>query len=164
MWVKSVNVGSLVPNAAKSNETGIHKRTVDGPVWVRAPGPTKGVSGVAGDAVGDKQHHGGNDQAVYAFAREDLDRWEAELGRALPDGWFGENLTTIGVDPNQALIGERWQVGEQLLLQVTSPRIPCKTFASHMGEQGWARRFTETGRPGADLKVLHPGPVGPMTP
>ena len=158
-WVKSVNVGSLVTNAAKNNETAIDKRAVGGAVWVRAPGPTKGDSGLEGDAIGDKEHHGGNDQAVYAFAREDLDCWEAELGRALTDGSFGENLTTVGVDPNQALIGERWQVGAQLLLQVTSPRIPCKTFASRMGERGWARRFTEAGRPGAYLRVVHPGPV-----
>jgi MOSC domain-containing protein YiiM len=135
------------------------KRPVDGTVLVRAPGPVKGESGVAGDAIGDRRHHGGGDQAVYAFAREDLDDWEVKLGRSLSDGSFGENLTTVGIDPNEAPIGERWRVGRQLLLQVTAPRVPCRTFAHWIGETGWIRRFTEAGRPGAYLKVLEPGPV-----
>lgn len=157
--VKSVNVGRLEPNPAKRNETAIGKAPVPGPVWVTRPGVAKGRSGLAGDAVGDQRHHGGDDQAVYVFAREDLDSWEAKLGRTLVDGSFGENLTTVGLDPNGAILGERWRVGERLLLQVTGPRIPCKTFAWRMGVRGWARRFTESGRSGAYLKVLEPGPV-----
>jgi len=157
--VKSVNVGALVPNPAKGNFTAIAKHGVGDAVMVRPPGPAKGRSGLDGDAIGDSQHHGGDDQAVYAFAREDLDRWEAQLGRALPDGSFGENLTTLGVDPNEARIGERWEVGGQLLLQVTAPRIPCRTFAARMCLEGWARRFCEEGRPGAYLKVLRAGAV-----
>ena len=158
-WVRSVNVGALVPNPAKGGLTGMGKRPAQGPVWVRAPGAAKGRSGLDGDGIGDSKNHGGDDQAVYAFAREDLDAWEVLLGRALPDGSFGENLTTVGIDPNECPIGERWRVGPQLLLQVTCPRIPCKTFAYWLSETGWIRRFTAAGRPGAYLKVLEPGPV-----
>ncbi len=157
--VRSVNIGHLAPNPAKGNLTAIGKRPVAGPVWVSAPGVAKGKSGLAGDAIGDGRHHGGDDQAVYVFAREDLDAWEAQLGRDLPDGCFGENLTTVGLRPDRALLGEIWRVGDGLLLQVTGPRIPCKTFVSRMGVRGWARRFTESGRPGAYLRVLEPGLV-----
>jgi MOSC domain-containing protein YiiM len=45
------------------------------------------------------------DQAVYAYVREDLDGWQAELGRALHNGVFGENLTTVGLDISGALVG-----------------------------------------------------------
>jgi MOSC domain-containing protein YiiM len=157
--VKSVNIGQLAANPAKRNQTAIDKRPAVGPVWVSDPGPEKGSSGLAGDHIGDAKNHGGGGQAVYVFAREDLDRWESELGRPLPDGAFGENLTTLGLDPNGALVGERWQVGRQLVLQVTGPRIPCATFAAKMAIQGWARRFTGSGRPGAYLRVIVPGPV-----
>jgi len=157
--VKSVNVGSLVPGSAKGPPTAINKLPVEGAVWVRGPATAKGASGVEGDSVGDREHHGGTEQAVYAFAREDLDYWQAELSRELPDGMFGENLTTVGIDPSLAPIGERWQVGRDLVLQVTGPRIPCKNFTARMGEPGWARRFTETGRPGAYLKVLEAGQI-----
>lgn len=157
--MRAVNVGKLVPNPAKGGGTAIGKHPVAGPVLLRAPGPVKGESGLEGDTIGDKKNHGGNDQAVYAFAREDLDRWETELTVELPDGAFGENLTTVGIDPNEAQIGERWRVGHEVLLEVTSPRIPCKTFAGRMGVVGWARRFSEAGRPGAYLRVLQPGLV-----
>lgn len=140
--------------------TGIDKRPYDGPVRVAAPGPAGiGGSGLSGDTVCDTRHHGGDDQAVYAMAREDLDDWERELGRPLPNGAFGENLTTTGLDLSGALIGERWRVGPDVLLEVTSGRIPCRTFQGHLGEKRWVRRFTEKGAPGAYLRVIEPGEI-----
>lgn len=140
--------------------TGIDKRPVDGPVRVSAPGP-KGIggSGLAGDAVCKLEHHGGDDQAVYAMAREDMDAWERELGRTLPDGAFGENLTTRGLDVSGALIGERWRIGPEVVLEITSGRIPCRTFQGHLDEKGWVKRFTRRGAPGAYLRVIEPGEI-----
>ncbi|WP_206506429.1 MOSC domain-containing protein [Streptomyces chrestomyceticus] len=162
MKLLSVNVGRPGPMEypGATGSTGIGKRPVDGPVAVSAPGP-KGVagSGLAGDAVVNLQHHGGDDQAVYAYAREDLDVWEKELGRPLPSGTFGENLTTSGLDVTHARIGERWRVGPRLLLEVTSARIPCMTFQGRLGEPGWIKRFTRAGVPGAYLRVLEPGEI-----
>ena len=158
----SVNIGRPRPNPYKDTEsTGIGKQPTFEPVEVRAPGPkTTGLgSGLVGDFIGDGRHHGGNDQAVYAFQREDLDDWERRLGRELPNGFFGENLTTLDLEINQALIGECWQVGEKLVRQVTAPRIPCATFRGWMGEKGWAKIFTAVGRPGAYLGVITPGTI-----
>lgn len=138
--------------------TGIDKRPVDGPVRIAAPGPD-GAGGVAGDTVCDTRHHGGDDQAVYAVAREDLDDWERELGRTLRSGAFGENLTTVGLDVSGALIGERWRIGPDVLLEVTCGRIPCRTFQGHLGEEQWVKRFTRKGAPGAYLRVIEPGEV-----
>ncbi|MGX1883455.1 MOSC domain-containing protein [Streptomyces sp. NPDC055287] len=163
MKLLTVNTGraeALDGTDAPSGTTGIRKRAADGPVRVVAPGPKGiGASGLVGDAVCDTRHHGGNDQAVYAFAREDLDGWERELGRLLANGSFGENLTTLGLDVNGALIGERWRVGSDLVLEVTSGRIPCRTFADALGEKGWVRRFTRQAAPGAYLRVIEPGEI-----
>ncbi len=127
---------------------------------VTDPGPKgTGGSGLAGDAVCDLRHHGGSDQAVYAVAREDLDVWERSLGRPLANGAFGENLTTAGLDVSDARIGERWRIGSDLVLEVTSGRIPCRTFAGHLGERRWVRRFTEEAAPGAYLRVIEPGEI-----
>ncbi|NHC47493.1 MOSC domain-containing protein, partial [Motilibacter aurantiacus] len=82
-----------------------------------------------------------------------------ELGRPLAAGAFGENLTTAGLDVTHAVVGERWRVGRELVLEVTSPRVPCRTFAAWLGERGWMRAFTAAARPGAYLRVLEPGPV-----
>ena len=156
----SVNIGRPRPNPHKeSGWTGIGKQPTLEAVKVRAPGPkTSGLgSGLVGDFIGDGKHHGGDSQAVYAFQREDLDEWERRLERELPSGFFGENLTTVGLEINDARIGERWRVGSEVVLQVTAPRIPCATFRGWMGEKGWAKRFTAAGRPGAYLSVIDAG-------
>src|SRR6201996_8012101 len=119
MQLLSVNIGVPRTNPWKKlRATGIDKRPVDGPVAVTAPGPKgTGAVGLAGDRCYDVKHHGGTDQAVYAYAREDLDLWAVELGRDLANGVFGENFTTEGIAVNDALIGERWRVGPALLLE-----------------------------------------------
>ncbi|GAA5184338.1 MOSC domain-containing protein [Rugosimonospora acidiphila] len=160
--ILSVNLAVPEPSTAKRvGITGINKQPVNRPVAVRAPGPkTTGLhSGLVGDQIFDIEHHGGDDQAVYAYAREDYDWWEAQLGRALPGGIFGENLTTVDVDVNGAVIGETWQVGDSLVLQPTFGRIPCATFQAKMAEPHWVRTFTEKNRPGAYLRVVEPGDV-----
>jgi MOSC domain-containing protein YiiM len=140
--------------------TGIDKRPVEGPVMVR-PARAKGLDmvGLSGDKVFDVRNHGGPDMAVYAFAREDLDDWEAQLGPPLSNGMFGENLTTEGADPNGALIGERWRIGTGLVLEVTSPRVPCGTFQGWLDRSGWIKRFTLAARPGAYFRVIESGEV-----
>lgn len=166
MTVASVNIARPEPNPYKETlSTGIGKRPVSGRVQVRDPGPKRtGLgSGLVGDFIGDTAHHGGDEQAVYSFAREDLDAWQERLGRELPDGFFGENLTTRGIDVNDARLGDRWLIGtgpDALELEVTCPRIPCSTFRGWVGEKGWLRLFTEVARPGAYLRVVRPGTVG----
>ncbi|AZQ35914.1 MOSC domain-containing protein [Streptomyces cyaneochromogenes] len=161
MRLLSVNVGNPSPNPWKGlGATGIDKRPVDGPVAVSAPGPKgTGAVGLAGDRVYDVRNHGGGDQAVYAYAREDLDGWQAELGRTLANGVFGENLTTVGVDVNGAVIGERWRIGADVVLEVSCARIPCGTFQGWLEQDGWIKRFTQAALPGAYLRVIEPGDI-----
>ena len=125
----------------------------------RRPGRSGSASaGLDGDEYGDKENHGGVEQAVYAYAREDLDWWTEQLGRELRNGIFGENITTAGLDVTGALIGETWLLGTAVV-QVTAPRIPCVTFKSWLDEQHWVKRFAQGRRPGAYLRVLTEGTV-----
>lgn len=161
--LRSVNVGAAEPSTAKRvGVTGFRKRPVESAV-LRAPGPKHGGlgSGLQGDFIGDVEHHGGDRQAVYLFAREELDAWEERLADRLPDGAFGENLTTVGLDVDGARVGDRWRVGDEVVLEVTGPRLPCATFAARMGVPGWLRRFTAVGRTGAYLAIVEPGRVRP---
>ncbi|MCV7095952.1 MOSC domain-containing protein [Mycobacterium kubicae] len=142
--------------------TGIDKVPATGAVLVRPPGPMRGGlgSGLVGDSIGNQKLHGGDDQAVYAYAREDLDAWETQLGRTLTDGMFGENLTTSGIDVTNARIGERWRVGSDgVLLEVSAPRTPCRTFSAFLNLSQWIKTFTQAGKPGAYFRVLSPGTV-----
>jgi MOSC domain-containing protein YiiM len=164
-FVVSVNLARVRANPdlrAQSNVTGIDKIAATEPVMVRAPGPMRGGqgSGLVGDTIGNQKLHGGDDQAVYAYAREDLDAWEVQLERDLTDGIFGENLTTSGIDVTGARIGERWRIGSDgLVLEVSEPRTPCRTFAAFLHLNRWIKTFTQAGKPGAYLRVISPGPV-----
>lgn len=156
--VVSVNVGRVVQAswAGRPQQTAIDKPSVAGPVRVHR-------LGLEGDGVGDPRFHGGTHQAVYAYAQEDLDRWEEELGRPVRPGLFGENLTTTGIDLNETVLGERWRVGSTVL-QPIETRTPCNTFKTWMGREGfdttsWVKRFTRMGRPGVYFRVLEEGEV-----
>jgi MOSC domain-containing protein YiiM len=149
-------VHALVPDRGGDLDlTAIDKRPLDGDVEV-------GAGGVAGDQQVDTRHHGGPDQAVYAYAREDAAWWSAELSREVPPGLFGENLATEGIEVTGAVIGELWQVGEPgsgPLLKVRSQRTPCSTFQAWLDQPHWVKRFTEHGATGAYLAVVTPGRV-----
>ncbi len=148
-------VRALRPDPGPVGVTAIDKLPVDGAVRI-------GTYGVYADVQADRRHHGGHDKALYAYAQEDAEYWERELGRALPPGFFGENLRTVGIDVNQTRIGERWRLGERVEVQVTMPRTPCQTFARWVGgddERGWVKRFSTQRRLGPYLRVLTPGRV-----
>ncbi len=153
--MRSINLGT--PREAEwadIGRTSIDKRPVTGSVHAHP-------LGLDGDQVADTKHHGGVDQAVYAFAREDLDFWEGELGRAIRDGQFGENLTTEGIDVNEALVGERWRIGTAVF-EVASVRIPCNDFrgwqrVSGYDDEKWVKRFTNVHRVGPYLRVVEDG-------
>lgn len=148
-------VHELRPDAGTIGTTAIDKRPVSGRVRV-------GAYGVYADVQADRKHHGGLDQAVYAYSQEDAEYWASELGRELPSGWFGENLRVDGVDVNAAKVGERWRIGRSVIVEVTTSRHPCQTFARWVGgddERGWVKRFAQAGRLGAYLRVVTPGRI-----
>ena len=152
--VLSINVAAIIHEGAwtgSEGRTGIDKRSVDGPVKIAN-------DAVAGDTVVDRKHHGGYDKAVYAYAREDADWWESQIGRPLINGAFGENLTTEGIDVNQSLIGERWKIGN-VILEVSEPRIPCRVFAGFWDRPTLIKDFTAAQRSGTYLRIIQEGEI-----
>lgn len=148
MRLVSVNVGQPRPDGDRRSKTGIYKEPVND-AFV-------GESGLDGDAVCDKKHHGGVDQAAYLYDVADYAWWSGEIGREIGAGTFGENLTMEGVSVDLLAIGDRLAIGE-VELEVTSPRIPCATLARRMGDGGFVARYMAARRPGAYLRVLRPG-------
>jgi MOSC domain-containing protein YiiM len=150
----SVNVGrpKIVETASRAVSTAIWKQPVEGRVEVR------GVN-LAGDEQADLTVHGGRDKAVYAYASEETGEWEAELGRDLGAGAFGENLTTVGVDVSGAVIGERWRIGTTLL-EVVQPRFPCFKLGLRFDDPTFVRRFAHGSRPGCYLRIVEEGNIG----
>jgi len=115
---------------------------------------------VEGDGQADRRVHGGPDKAVYAYAQEDIAWWAQALGRDdLGPGWFGENLTTEGVDVTGAVVGERWRVGDTEL-EVSQPRLPCFKLGVRFGDPRMVKAFARAARPGAYLRIVSEGTVG----
>jgi len=152
--VLSVNVGTVreFEYSGHPAKSAIWKSPAVGRIAAR------GVN-LAGDDQADRKAHGGPDKAVYAYAVEDARWWEQEIGRSLGYGEFGENLTTEGIEVNNALVGERWQIGTTVL-EVSEPRIPCWRLGVRMNDKMFPRRFTEALRPGPYLRIVVEGDVG----
>jgi MOSC domain-containing protein YiiM len=150
-WIVSVNVGRPreFEYDGRPAKSAIWKSPVAGRVRAR------GVN-LEGDQQADRKAHGGPDKAVYAYALEDARWWEQELARLLQYGEFGENLTTQGIAVNDALVGERWEIGTAVL-EVSEPRVPCWRLGVRMNDQMFVRHFTQALRPGAYLRIIGEG-------
>ena len=129
----------------------IFKEPVEGPILAAEVN-------LAGDEQADGRVHGGFDKAVYAYAAEDYEWWERQLGRPLGPGTFGENITTAGLDLTHSAIGDRWRVREAVF-EVAQPREPCFKLGMRMGDAAFRDQFEAAGRPGAYLRIIEPGPV-----
>lgn len=151
MKILAVCLGRPETLPGKKYKTGINKLAIQGPIMVDA-------EGLVGDAILNRKHHGGVDQAVYIEGSIDLAWWKSELGRDLPYGSFGENLVIEGLESAMLAAGDRLAIGE-VLLEITSARIPCATFAAKMGEPTFVKRYTRAARPGAYARVLQGGMV-----
>jgi MOSC domain-containing protein YiiM len=156
--VVSVHVGRprTVQTRRAAVTTAIWKDPVEGRVAVR------GVN-LDGDDQADRSVHGGPDKAVYAYALEEVRAWENELGRDLGEAAFGQNLTTQGIDVSGALIGERWLIASTLF-EVAQPRLPCFKLGLRIGTPAFVKRFAQAARPGAYLRIVKEGDVGPGDP
>jgi len=152
MHLESINIGQVetIGRDRQAQTTGICKRPVEGTVYLEE-------AGVHGDSIVDQLHHGGVDQAVYAYSADDYDWWEKEIGLNVAPGLFGENLTIRGL-PSDMNIGDRLLIGE-VVLEATAPRIPCATFATRMQDPAFGIAFRKAERPGIYFRVLNGGEV-----
>ena len=152
MRLESINIGraKTISFDGKSMETGICKDPVKGPVKVS-------VDGIPGDAILGVRHHGGPDQAIYAYSSDDYDWWAEATGREFFPGLFGENLTIRDM-PTDMRVGDRLLIGE-VVLEATAPRIPCDTFAVRLQDRGFGLKFRDAERPGIYFRVLNEGEI-----
>ncbi len=151
MLLESLQIGAALPSkAGQLSTTGIHKEPVEAAVVT--------ASGLVDDVVVDTKNHGGPDQAVYMYTRDDYDDWERELARPLAGGTFGENLTVSGFESANVKVGDRFEIGD-VVLEATAARIPCAVFQERMQLERWVRKFRDGGRPGVYCRVISEGSI-----
>lgn len=151
MHLLSVNIGKAKPFANNMGKSAIDKRPVSAPAAV-------GPLGLAGDQICDHHFHGGPDQALYLYGTRDYDFFAHQYGMDWRPGLFGENLTIEGLDSTATNIGDRFAIGS-VVLEATSPRIPCGTFATHMDDKFWVKKFYAAGRFGVYTRVVQSGDI-----
>ena len=109
---------------------GLPKRPALGPVTVTR-------EGLEGDDHRNLKYHGGPDKAVLMLALETLDDLKAKGFPIFPGG-LGENLTVSGLDPAQWRSGQRYRLGEDVVIELTTLRTPCSNAGDPPTPQ-WAR-------------------------
>jgi MOSC domain-containing protein YiiM len=151
MRILSVNIGQerTLQNGRNLETTGIYKIATVQPVEVK-------TLGLKDDFIFSSKHHGGPDQAVYIYGSLDYDWWSKELDHKLGPGTFGENLTISDLESAVFAVGDRLHVG-QVVLEVTSPRIPCGTLAARMGDPLFVKRYRQAERPDLYCRVIQQG-------
>lgn len=146
MKILALCIGNPERLPGKSYKTGIFKHAVNGAVMIDA-------EGLVGDAICNRKHHGGVDQAVYIEGSLTLDWWAQELGGPYEAGTFGENMVISDLDNRDVAVGDRFLAGD-LILEVTSCRMPCATFAARMADPKFVKRYTAAARPGIYCRVI----------
>ena len=154
--MKVVSLNVAVPRTVvwKGHEvrTGIFKEPVEGPVMMRR-------LNLDGDRQADLTVHGGPDKAVYAYPSEHYPVWKSELpGMVLPWGMFGENLTTEGLSEQEIHIGDKFRIGEAIVM-ATQPRTPCYKLALKFQRDDMLKRMLTNGRSGFYFSVVEQGVV-----
>lgn len=149
----------------------IWKETVTEPVYL-------GELGLDGDKQVYRSH-GGPEKALLHYAGEHYRMWakrfpsarraagmvagEAEDERpAIPTRTlFGENIFTFGMTEESVCLGDRYRIGETVLVEVTQPRQPCWKLGFTAGAAEVPALMQETGTTGWYYRVLTPGPIAP---
>jgi len=152
--MKIISLNVAIPRTVtwKGHEvrTGIFKEPFEGPVMLRR-------LNLDGDRQADLTVHGGPAKAVYAYPSEHYPLWKSELPEMLlPWGMFGENLTTEGMIEDEIHIGDKFQIGEAVLM-VTQPRIPCYKLALKFQRDDMLKRMLTNGRSGFYFAVVQQG-------
>ena len=154
MKVISVNIGERkkIQWRKKTIETGIFKYPVEKPIFLD-------IEDVQNDNVVDRKHHGGIDQAVYAYGENHYVYWK-EL---YPDldwhhGIFGENLTISNLEETDIHVGNIYQLGEAII-EATKPRQPCYKLGIRFNNPKVIKQFWNSTKCGVYFKILKTGHV-----
>jgi MOSC domain-containing protein YiiM len=131
------------------------------------PEAAAGELGLEGDRQKHTRFHGGPDRALCLFSLEVIQRFQAE-GHPIYPGSTGENVTISGLSWAALTPGTRLALGDEVLVELTTPAEPCKQIAASFSDRrfrrleapGEARWYTRVLR-GGHLRVAMPVRVLP---
>ena len=152
MKIISTNIGERkdIDWKGKIITTGIFKFPVDTPVFLDK-------EDVKGDAICNRDHHGGILQAVYGYSYKHYEYWKDLFPKLdFQMGIFGENLTIDDLDETAIHQGDTFRVGESIL-EATVQRNPCMKLGVRFNDMSIVKQFWNTTFCGIYFKVLQTG-------
>jgi MOSC domain-containing protein YiiM len=116
--------------------------------------PVESAQLVAGYGIENDRKGGHPRRQINIMSQATLDAL-AEEGYKTDPGEMGEQMIASGIDLDALPVGTRLQLGDQAVIEVTTPRTGCDRFA-HI--QGFDPALTE-GRLGVLVRVIEGGTV-----
>jgi len=122
--------------------------------------------GLVGDRQNNPDVHGGPDRALCLYSLERILALQQE-GHPIYPGAIGENLTISGLDWDEVVPGKRLQIGDNVVVLLTSFTQPCNsivaafsggkssTRVSQKLHPGWSRLYARVEQEGS-IKVGDP--------
>ncbi len=109
--------------------------------------------GITGDRQRNMEVHGGAERALCLYSLERIIALQME-GHPIFPGAIGENLTIAGLGWDHFGPGSRFQVGDDVLIEITSYTAPCVNIAGAFINQaiervaqkqypGWSRLYAK---------------------
>nr|WP_273727732.1 MOSC domain-containing protein [Brucella gallinifaecis] len=152
--IDKILIGAVAPLGPRAAPSGIDKHPIEGRVFL-------GPEGFAGDAQGDRKHHGGVEKAVHHYAYDHYAHWISTIGNRdvlTKPGAFGENLSTRGMTEKDVAIGDTFRLGHAVL-QISQGRQPCWKLNARFETADMAVRVQKSGMTGWYYRVLETGYV-----
>jgi len=86
--------------------------------------------GIEGDGHAHPGIHGGPLRAVLLMTAEGIEELAA-LGFSVAPGSLGENITTRGIPRREWRVGQRWRIGVDVVVEITTRRSPCSALNAY---------------------------------
>ena len=152
MKIVSTNIGERKEIDWKGEliTTGIFKYAVDKPIFLD-------IEDVKGDAICDRENHGGILQAIYGYSLKHYKHWKTLYPNLeFENGMFGENLTIDDLEETKIYSGDTFKVGEAIL-EATVQRDPCIKLGVRFNDMKILKQFWNSTFCGVYFKVIQTG-------
>jgi MOSC domain-containing protein YiiM len=102
--------------------------------------------GLVDDAHNFPDIHGGPERALCLYSLERILELQAE-GHPIFPGAIGENVTISGLDWERVQPGDRLQLGDEVLIEITKFTTPCNSMEPSFFDGNYAR-LSQKANPG----------------
>ncbi|PID48498.1 MAG: hypothetical protein CR991_11535 [Proteobacteria bacterium] len=117
-------------------------------------------NGIVTDIQADKKVHGGIEKALHQYAQTSysvLREHFPDLAAQFTVGSMGENISVAAMTEHNVNVGDVWQFGAEVVVQVSQVRSPCWKINDKFGNDNIVKIIDQHSIPGWYYRVLQGG-------